>query len=81
MHDCFSSNWTLEGVEHGVCNAHTLRKQVPLFEIVKDLWAFGMPIILLDGLKLTKTARSHGWDAVDPEAINEIERGFDACCE
>ena len=22
VHDCFSSNWTLEGVEHGVCNTN-----------------------------------------------------------
>ena len=81
MHDCFSSNWTLEGVEYGVGNAHSLREQVPLFEFDKELWAFGMPIILLDGLKLTNTSRSHGRDAVDPEAIKEIERRFDACCE
>ena len=26
VHDYFSSNWTLEGVEHEVCNSHTLRE-------------------------------------------------------
>ena len=40
-----------------------------------------MQTSLLDALKLTKTAQSQGRDAVDPEAIKEIERRYDACCE
>ena len=42
VHDCFSSNWTLEGVEHGVCNAHTLRELKALIEFEKEPWAFDM---------------------------------------
>ena len=81
VHDCFSSNWTLEGVEHGVCNSHTLRELKALIVFEKEPWASDMTTILLDALQLTKTARSQGRDAVDPEAIKEIERQFDACCE
>ena len=81
VHDCFSSNWTLEGVEHGVCNSHTLRELMALNVFEKEPWASDMTTILLDALQLTKTARSQGRDAVDPEAIKEIERRYDACCE
>ena len=81
VHDCFSSNWTLEGVEHGVCNSHTLRELEALIVFEKEPWASDMTTILLDALQLTKTARSQGRDAVDPEAIKEIERRYDACCE
>ena len=81
VHDCFSSNWTLEGVEHGVCNSHTLRELMALTVFEKEPWASDMTTILLDALQLTKTARSQGRDAVDPEAIKEIERRYDACCE
>ena len=81
VHDCFSSNWTLEGVEHGVCNSHTSRELKALIVFEKEPWASDMTTILLDALQLTKTARSQGRDAVDPEVIKEIERRFDACCE
>ena len=47
----------------------------------KEPWASDMTTILLDALQLTKTARSQGRDAVDPEAIKEIERRYGACCE
>ena len=70
VHDCFSSNWTLEGVEHGVSNSHTLREMKALIVFEKEPWASDMTTILLDALQLTKTARSQGRDAVDPEAIN-----------
>ena len=81
VHDCFSSNWTLEGVEHGVCNAHTLRDLEALVVFENKPWASDMQTILLDALQLTKIARRQGRDAVDPEAIKETERRFDACCE
>ena len=81
VNDCFSSNWTLEGVEHGVCNSHTLRELKALIVFEKEPWASDMTTILLDVLQLTKTARSQGRNAVDPEAIKEIERRYDACCE
>ena len=80
MHDCFSSNWTLESVEHGVCNAQILQELEALIEIEKEPWVSDMKTILLDGLKPTRTARSQRQDAVDPEAIKDIEHRFDACC-
>ena len=81
VHDCFSSNWTLEGVEHGVCNSHTLRELKALIEFEKEPWASDMTAILLDAKKIRDIARSQGQDAVEPEAIKEIERRYDACCE
>ena len=43
--DCFSSNWTLEGVEHGVCNSHTLRELEALIVFEKEPWASDMTTI------------------------------------
>ena len=56
MHDCFSANWTLEGVEHGVCNAQILQELEALIEIEKEPWVSDMKTILLDRLKPTRTA-------------------------
>ena len=81
VHDCFSSNWTVEGGTHGVCNAHTLRELEALAEIDKEPWASDMATILLDALELTKVARSQNLKAVSPEAIKGIEHRFDICCE
>ena len=82
IHDCFSSYSTLEGVEeHGVCNAHTLRELEARVEFDNEVWASDMQTILLDALKLTNAARSEGRDAIAPEAIKDIERRYDACCE
>ena len=81
VHDCFSSNWTLKGVKHGVCNSHTLRELKALIEFEKEPWASDMTTILLDAKKIRDIARSQGQDAVEPEAIKEIERRYDACCE
>ena len=81
VHDCFTSNWTLKGVKHGVCNSHTLRELKALIEFEKEPWASDMTTILLDAKKIRDIARSQGQDAVEPEAIKEIERRYDACCE
>ena len=81
MHDCFSSNWTVEGVTHGVCNAHTLRELQTLIAIEKKPWASDMKTIQFDALELTNVARSQDQGAVSPEAIKDIERRFDICCE
>ena len=81
MHDCFSSNWTLEGVEHKVCNSHTLRELKALFQFEKEPWSSDMITILLDALELTEIAQSQDRDAVDPEAIKEIESPYDVCCD
>ena len=81
VHDCFSSNWTLKGVKHGVCNAHTLRELEAVIEFDKEPWASVMKPILLDGKKLRDIARIHGQVAVAPEEIREVERRFDVCCE
>ena len=62
-------------------NSHTLRELEALIVFEKEPWASDMTTILLDALQLTKTARSQGRDAVDPKAIKEIERLYDACCE
>ena len=80
VHDFFSSYW-MEGGTHGTCNAHTLRELQALIEIDKETWASDMQTILLDALKLTFVARSQGLTEVDPDAINDIERRFDACYE
>ena len=52
-----------------------------LIEFEKEPWASDMTTILLDAKKIRDIARSQGQDAVEPEAIKEIERRYDACCE
>ncbi len=81
VHDCFSSNWAVENVTHGLCNAHISRELEALTEYEKEAWVPDMKAILLDALKLTHVARIQNRSAVSPEAITDIERRFDACCE
>ena len=60
VHDCFSSNWTLEGVEYGVCNSHTLRELEVLIVFEKEPWASDMTTILLDAPAANKDRAKSG---------------------
>ena len=50
IYNCFSSNWTLEGVEHGVCYAHISRELEALIEFENAQLAIcmhGHPIVVV----------------------------------
>jgi transposase len=47
IHDHFASYYQLEGVEHGLCNAHHFRELKALIEIEKESWAIAMNKLLL----------------------------------
>jgi transposase len=46
MHDHWKPYFTMEGVEHGLCNAHILRELKALIEIEKEGWARQMQRLL-----------------------------------
>ena len=79
MHDCLPVCFALENVRHGVCNQHLLRESTAAHEIDGEPWAAEMKAILYDGRDLAEAARSAGQDAVDPVAIAEIVRRYEAC--
>lgn len=81
VHDCWPANFKVENVRHGLCNAHILRELQSLIEYEKETWASDMKTILHDALKLTHVARGQDQRAVSPDAIREIGRRFDTCCE
>lgn len=81
VHDCWAPCLTLENVRHGLCNAHLLRELQAVSDHDKEPWASDMKTILYEALKLTQVARDQGQNAVSPEAIKEIERRYDTCCE
>ena len=76
---CISVYFTLENVRHGVCNQHLLRESTAAHEIDGEPWAAEMKAILYDGRDLAEAAHSAGQDAVDPVAIADIVRRYEAC--
>ena len=58
---------------------HLLRESTTAHEIDGEPWAAEMRAILYDGRDLAEAARSVGQDAVDPVAIVEIVRRYEAC--
>ncbi len=81
VHDCWPANFKVGNAVHGLCNAHILGEPQSLIEYGKEAWASDMKTVPRDALKLTHVARSQGQSAVNPDAVREIRRRFDACCE
>ena len=50
VHDHWKPYFTIEGVEHAMCNAHHLRELKALAEIEKESWASRMTALLLGAL-------------------------------
>ncbi len=80
VHDCWSPYLALEGLHHGLCNAHLLRELQAVIDHDKEPWAADMKTILSHALDLTRMARDQGQMALNPEAILQIKQRFDACC-
>jgi len=74
IHDHFASYYQLEGVKHGLCNAHHLRELKALMEIEKESWANSMSKLLLVGNKY-----KHSYEGKIPLVIvNRLEKVYDS---
>lgn len=74
IHDHFTSYYQLEGVKHGLCNAHHLRELKALMEIEKESWANSMSKLLLVGNKY-----KHIYEGQIPlEIVQRLEKVYDS---
>jgi transposase len=77
IHDHYSPYYQLEGVEHGLCNAHHLRELKALIEIEKESWAKAMNQLLLLANKY-----KHSYEGKIPlEIIERLEQIYDSIVE
>ena len=77
IHDHFASYYQLEGVKHGLCNAHHLRELKALMEIEKESWANSMSKLLLLANKY-----KHSYEGKIPsEIIERVEKVYDSIVE
>ena len=71
VHDFWKPYWTLENVDHVLCNAHHLRELNACIEN-KETWAKKMKTLLLEALKLEKKL---------PEMVEKINLSYDKIVE
>jgi len=71
VHDFWKPYWTLEGVDHVLCNAHHLRELNACIDN-KEAWAKKMKTLLLEALKLEKKI---------PEMVKRIDLSYDKVIE
>jgi transposase len=72
VHDHFKPYYTLEGVEHALCNAHHLRELKALIEIEKEPWAKRMFRVLLKANKAVKRAMEKGATVLVERVLRRI---------
>lgn len=77
VHDHWKSYFTLEGVQHALCNAHHLRELKALIEIEKETWAQKMQTLLRRACHATNLARTQD-KTLSPKMVALIERRYDA---
>ena len=76
VHDHWASYFTLEGVLHGLCNAHHLRELQALVEFGKEDWAARMQRLLRRANRVVQRARERGI-ALPRSLLERIERRYD----
>jgi transposase len=77
VHDHWKPYYTLEGIQHALCNAHHLRELKALVEIEKEDWARKMQRLLRRGCHATNLARERD-TPLPPPLIALFERRYDA---
>jgi transposase len=60
VHDHFKPYFTIEEVEHALCNAHHLRELKALIDIEKEPWARKMSRLLVRAAKQVERAVAQG---------------------
>ena len=75
MHDHWGPYFTIEGVQHALCNAHHLRELQALIVIEKEPWATDMKAFLLEAKAL---ADSRTDDRIlDTNVMHELLQRYD----
>jgi transposase len=77
VHDHWKPYFTMEGVQHALCNAHHLRELKALIEIEKEDWARKMQLLLRRACHAANLAKERGV-ALKPRLIAYFERSYDA---
>jgi transposase len=77
IHDHWKPYYTMQGVGHGLCNAHHLRELKALVEIEKEDWARKMQRLLRRACHVASLSRE-GEISLKPRLTERIERGYDA---
>lgn len=80
VHDHWKPYYTMEGVQHALCNAHHLRELKALIEIDGERWASKMQRLLRRACHVTNIARDRAI-ALKPSLIALIERSYQAILE
>ena len=77
VHDHWKPYYTMQGVQHALCNAHHLRELKALVEIEKEEWARKMQRLLRRACHAANRARERGIP-MKPQLIECCERRYDA---
>jgi len=77
VHDHWKPYYTMEGVQHALCNAHHLRELKALIEIEKEDWARKMQRLLRRACHAANLARERELP-LKPRLIACFERRYDA---
>ncbi len=77
VHDHWKPYYTMEGVQHALCNAHHLRELKALIEIEKEEWARKMQCLLRRACHAANLAREREV-VLKPRLIASFERRYDA---
>ena len=77
VHDHWKPYFTMQGVDHALCNAHHLRELQALIEIEKEGWARKMQRLLRRACHAANLARERGV-ALQPSLVEGFRRWWDA---
>ncbi len=75
VHDHWSPYFTMEGVQHALCNAHHLRELQALAVIEKEPWATDMKSFLLEAKALADTRTDDR--IIDANVVDELLQCYD----
>jgi transposase len=75
VHDHWSPYFTMEGVQHALCNAHHLRELQALAVIEKEPWATDMKSFLLEAKALADTSTDDR--IIDANVVDELLQRYD----
>jgi len=78
VHDHFKPYFTLEKVEHALCNAHHLRELKALIDIEKEPWAKKMSRLLVRAAKQVDRAAAQGKTELAAGCARRIVAVYDA---
>jgi transposase len=78
VHDHFKPYFTIEEVEHALCNAHHLRELKALIDIEKEPWAKKMSRLLVRAAKQVERAVARGKVALSADCARRIVAVYDA---